>query len=101
MPFEWRLRDKYASKSPERFWCLNSVRLVLTLPFQDIDLIRHLVSRMYLTELFDLHVPPIDLPEKDLVILVYYILDPQRQGVSLQKADRFLVSRFFSTAVSR
>ena len=56
---------------------------------------------MYLTELFDLHVPPIDLPEKDLVILVYYILDPQRQGVSLQKADRFLTTRFFSTAVSR
>ena len=27
MPFEIRFRDKYAGRSPERIWCLNSVRL--------------------------------------------------------------------------
>ena len=28
MPFKGQFRDKYASRSPERIWCLNSVRLV-------------------------------------------------------------------------
>ena len=30
MPFERQLRDRYASRSPERVSCLNSVRLVGT-----------------------------------------------------------------------
>ena len=30
MPLKRRFRDKYASRSPERIWCLNSVRLVLS-----------------------------------------------------------------------
>ena len=28
MPFKRQSKDKYASRSPERIWCLNSVRLV-------------------------------------------------------------------------
>ena len=28
IPLEGQFRDKYASRSPERIWCLNSVRLV-------------------------------------------------------------------------
>ena len=65
---------------------------------EDFDVLRVLISNMYLTELFDLHPTPLNLSYKDLLVLTYYILDPQRKSIHYQKAERFLLQRFFSTS---
>ena len=65
---------------------------------EDFELIRVLISGMFQSELFDLLPPPMNLSYRDLLVLTYYILDPQRKSYHSVKAERFMLQRFLSSS---
>jgi len=60
---------------------------------------RFTVSHMFSSELFGLYPPPSKTRKtQDLVIMTYYILDPQRSSVNSGKAKAFVESRLKANA---
>ena len=102
---EWKMDARTKNELVTSLNCLNSLGILqVDLATQacklchDFDVIRVLVSNMLMTELFDLLPPPLSLSYRNLLILTYYILDPQRNSVHFQTAKKFLSQRFFSSS---
>ena len=102
---EWKMDERTKNELLTSLNCMNSMGIIqVDLATQtcklcnDFDVIRVLVSNMSMTELFDLLPPPLSLSYKDLLIISFYILDPQRKSLHFQTAKKFLLQRFFSSS---